>query len=108
MKIGDIILIPFPYSELSNVKVRPAVVLTITDDKYKDIVVSAISSVVPAKISKREIVLQPNKINKLRAVSIIKTDRIVTLKEENKIADLGKLSSTELLNYKRILSEMIV
>ena len=107
MKIGDIILIPFPYAELTNVKVRPAVVLTITQDKFKDIVVSAISSVVPEKVSKREIVLHPDKINKLRISSIIKVDRIVTLKQENKIADLGKLSSAELLCYKKILSEMI-
>ena len=86
---------------------RPAVVITITEDKHKDIVVSAISSVVPAKLSKRELILQPNKINKLRVVSIIKADRIVTLKQENKIADLGKLSSSELSNYKKILREMI-
>lgn len=57
MKIGDIILVPFPFAELTNKKVRPAVIITETDDKYKDIVVSAISSVVPSKISKREILL---------------------------------------------------
>ena len=66
MKIGDIVLIPFPFAELTNIKVRPAVVLTQTEDKYKDIVVSAISSVVPDKISKRELILSPDKINKLR------------------------------------------
>ena len=107
MKIGDIILIPFPFAELTNIKVRPAVVLTQTADKYKDIVVSAISSVLPDKISNREFVLSPDKINKLRVKSVVKADRIVTLKQGSKIADLGKLSSRELATYKRILAEII-
>ncbi len=107
MKIGDIILIPFPYAELTNKKVRPAVVLTETDDKYKNLVVSAISSVVPSNISQREILLKPNKTNKLRVESIIKVERIVTLKKEDKIANLGKLTASELTKYKSILYQII-
>lgn len=103
MKIGDIILIPFPFAELTNRKVRPAVVITETDDKYRDLVVSAISSVVPSTISHREIILRPDKVNNLRSDSVIKVDRIVTLKREDKIANLGKLSENELLEFKRIL-----
>ena len=36
MKIGDIILIPFPFAELTNKKVRPVVIITETEDKYKE------------------------------------------------------------------------
>ena len=107
MRIGDIILIPFPFAELTNKKVRPAIIITETGDKYKDLVVSAISSVVPSKISNREILLKPNKINNLRSESIIKVDRIVTLKRADKISDLGKLSSKELSEFKKILLEII-
>lgn len=107
MKIGDIILIPFPFAELTNKKVRPAVVITETKDKYKDIVVSAISSVIPKKASERELLIKPNKTNKLRVESVIKADRIVTLKREDKIADLGKLTQQELSEYKSILVKMI-
>jgi mRNA interferase MazF len=107
MKIGEIILIPFPYAELTNKKVRPAVIITETKDKYKDIVVSAISSVVLSKILSREILLKPNKVNNLRVNSVIKVDRIVTLKRSDKIADLGRLSSKELTEFKSILSEII-
>lgn len=107
MKIGDIILIPFPFAELTNKKVRPAVVITETDDKFKDLVVSAISSVVPPRISNREIVLKSNRVNNLRVDSVIKVDRIVTLKKEHKIANLGKLSLKELTEFKIILTEMI-
>ncbi|MEJ7700646.1 MAG: hypothetical protein WKF71_13510 [Pyrinomonadaceae bacterium] len=38
MKTGDIILIPFPFAELTNKKVRPAVVVCETKDVYKDLV----------------------------------------------------------------------
>ena len=107
MTIGDIILIPFPFAELTKKKVRPAVVITETSDKYKDLVISAISSVVPDKLSQREIVINPNKTNNLRSNSIIKVDRIVTVKQEDLIAKLGKLSSDELLIFKSVLSEMI-
>jgi mRNA interferase MazF len=107
MKIGDIILIPFPFAEQTNKKVRPVVVITETKDKYYDLVVSAISSIVPSGISSREILLKPNRVNNLRVDSIIKVDRIVTLKKEDKIADLGKLSNKELTEFKRILIEMI-
>jgi mRNA interferase MazF len=95
MKIGDIILIPFPFAALTNKKVRPAVVITETADRYKDVVVAVISSVIPQKLSSREIVLEPNKENMLRVKSVLKSDRLVTLKREDKIADLGKLSKSE-------------
>jgi mRNA interferase MazF len=107
MKIGDIILIPFPFAELTNRKVRPAVIITETNDKYKDLVVSAISSIIPAKISKRELFIKPDAINNLRIESLIKVDRIITLKREDKIADLGKLTSSQLFEFKKILIDMI-
>lgn len=107
MKIGDIVLIPFPFAETTNKKVRPAVVIAETADKYKDVVVSAISSVVPEILSEREMVLESTQINMLRVKSVLKADRIVTLKREDKIADLGELSESELTKYKLILSQMI-
>jgi mRNA interferase MazF len=108
MKIGDIILISFPFAEFTERKARPCVVIAETMDKYKDLVVSAISSVVPSNITHREIFLAPNRTNNLRADSIIKVDRIVTLKRNDKIADLGKLSTTELSDFKNILTERVM
>ena len=96
MKIGEIILIPFPFAELNNKKVRPAVIICETKDKYKDLVVCAISSVVPVTLGANEIRLQPDQINKLRADSIIKVDRIVTVKEHDVIAKIGKLDKDSL------------
>jgi mRNA interferase MazF len=107
MKFGQIILVPFPYAELTNKKVRPAVVIAETDDKYKDIVVSAISSVVPSKLSKREILIKASYTNNLRVNSIIKSDRLLTVKKEDVIATLGSLSEKEINTFRTVLTEMI-
>jgi mRNA interferase MazF len=96
MKTGDIVLIPFPFAELTNVKLRPAMVVCITKDKYEDLVLCAISSVVPAKLGDNELMLNPDKNNKLRVPSVLKIDRIVTLKKEDKVADLGRIVGKEL------------
>ena len=95
MKTGTILLIPFPFSELTDIKVRPAVVIAFTKDKYGDIILAAISSQVPTKTTANEILIQPEKRNGLRIVSVIKVDRIFTLKKEKVIAVLGELSVPE-------------
>lgn len=107
MKTGDIILIPFPFAEFTNVKVRPAVVITETKDKYKDVVVSAISSVIPPKISDNEMIIRAQNINNLRTDSVIKVDRIVTVKQENIIDRLGRLTEKELTEFKRIFQSLV-
>jgi mRNA interferase MazF len=107
MKFGDIILVPFPYAEMTNKKVRPAVVIAETFDQYKDIVLSAISSIIPHELSETEILLKPNETNNLRVDSVIKVDRIVTLKKEDIIANLGKLSLKERVKYKKIFQGLI-
>jgi mRNA interferase MazF len=107
MTIGDIILIPFPFAEFNQKKVRPAVVITETADKYKDVVVSAISSVVPSKTSPREFIVFPGGTNRLRVKSVVKSDRIVTVKREDIIAELGRLEESELKTFKLILAGMV-
>lgn len=107
MKTGDIILVPFPFSDFSYRKVRPAEVIAITKDKFKDIIVSAISSVVPSKPSVNEIVINPSLQNKLRVASVIKVDRVVTLKRSNVIAQLGKLSEKELTVFKMKFKNLV-
>ena len=81
MTTGNIILVPFPFSELTNIKVRPAVVISTTKDKYEDVIVSAISSVIPDSISANEIIIESNSVNNLRVKSVLKVDRIVTKKK---------------------------
>lgn len=107
MKTGDIVLVPFPFSELINIKVRPAVVIATTKDKYEDLIVSAISSVIPDSISPNEILMESNPINNLRVKSVIKVDRIVTIEKESVIARIGNLSENELNYFVRVFKNLI-
>jgi len=107
VKTGDIILIPFPFADFTGKKLRPTVVITETNDKYKDIIVAAISSVVPKKTTKNEIVIEPSKTNKLRTKSIIKVDRIVTLKRKDLVVKLGKLSKEETIIFKEKFKTLV-
>ena len=107
MKTGDIVLLPFPFAEPTDTKVRPTVVICETQDKYRDLVVCAISSVIPKTSSKHEILLKVNKINNLRTVSIIKVDRIFTARQQNIIAKLGELNQTALVNFKEVFKSLV-
>ena len=107
MKTYDIVLVPFPFSELNNIKVRPAVVISTTKDKYEDLIVSAISSVIPDSISPNEIIIEMSTVNNLRRKSVIKVDRIVTIKKESVIAKIGNLSEIELNNFISVFKNLI-
>lgn len=96
MKLGDIVVVDYPFSNLVQTKIRPAVFVTITDDKNKDAVLCLISSVVPVKPNKREILLRPDKVNNLRSPSVIKTYRVATVQQTKIITTIGKLSANEL------------
>jgi mRNA interferase MazF len=89
MKTGDIVLVPFPFAELTNVKARPAAVITETADRWSDLVVAAISSVIPQTLSRNEFTIEPTKENGLRVKSVVKVDRLVTVKAEKVIAHIG-------------------
>jgi mRNA interferase MazF len=107
MKTGDIVLIPFPFSELTQVKLRPAIVITVTKDKFKDLVLCAVSSQVSAVLSSVEIIINPDTSNGLRVKSVIKVDRIFTLKSEKVVAKTGELSAELLNNFKNIFKSLV-
>ncbi len=107
MITGTIVLIPFPFAELTDVKVRPALVVCETRDKYSDLILCAISSVLPAEPGSFQIILQPNSINNLRVPSVLKIDRIVTLKKEAVITTLGILSDAETTAFKEKFRQLV-
>ena len=99
MKQGDIVVVTFPFSNLLQTKIRPAVVVCHTDDKHKDVVLCLISSVVPPKLNKREILLEPSSLNNLRSKSVIKVYRIATVQQSKIISTIGLLSPAEFEDF---------
>ncbi|TVQ00395.1 MAG: type II toxin-antitoxin system PemK/MazF family toxin [Balneolaceae bacterium] len=93
MKKGDIVIVPFPFTDLSSQKRRPACVLLNTKI---DVVLAFISTKLyyePAF----SIRLNPSDENGLKRESIIRIDKIVTLDSELVIGKLGEISSNEIL-----------
>lgn len=106
MQTGDIVLVPFPFAELTQVKARPAVVVAHTADRFRDIIVAAISSVLPSEFSPNEFAVEPAKVNGLRVKSVVKVDRLVTTKLEKVIANLGRLSGSDLEKFISIFRDL--
>lgn len=87
-KAYEIILIPFPLTDLASQKIRPALQLSKMMDE--DIVLCAIST---KKHSSYDIKLTPTKANGLKKVSYIRTNKIATIEKRLALAKLGDLDA---------------
>lgn len=95
MAKGDIVLITFPFTDLSGSKLRPAVVLS---DNGADITVCFITTQVQWQES-TDVLLLPNIANGLKKQSLIRTSKICTLDKTLAKGLLGRLSQSELVDF---------
>ena len=85
MKKGTIVLTRFPFTDLSSSKRRPAIIVSNVVKNKKDVIVAFISSVIPEKLQKTDLLI--DKTNKdfsktgLRKKSIFKMDKLATLEK---------------------------
>lgn len=89
MKKGDIILIPFPFSDLTGNKNRPALVLI---EGELDITVAFISTQIHWK-SETDILIQPTNENGLKKESLIRLSKLATLDKDLALGLLGEIDS---------------
>jgi mRNA interferase MazF len=99
MKKSDIVLIVFPFTDLSGTKLRPAVILAETES---DITVCFITTQIEWQES-TDILLQPSAINGLRKQSLIRIGKIATLDKSLAKGLLGNLSENEISTLNRNL-----
>jgi mRNA interferase MazF len=92
MTKGDIVLITFPFTDLSGNKLRPAIVLTNTD---LDITVCFITSQTQWQ-EPLDIILSPSPANGLKKPSLIRTSKIATLDKTLVKGLLGKLDQNSM------------
>ncbi len=93
MSKGDIILVPFPFTDLSGQKVRPALVLH-AEPKGEDCIVAFLSSVKSKKALRFDVPVTPSAKNGLKVPSVIKVNKIATLQKKIAIGELGTLETT--------------
>jgi mRNA interferase MazF len=87
---GDLVLIAFPFSDLSTAKKRPVLVLS-RPDAYGDFVALAVTS---RRQAEHGIALRPNDLvqGRLPPASWIRTDRVVTLNASLVLKAFGRVS----------------
>lgn len=100
---GDIVLVPFPFTDLSGNKIRPALVLGLNDE---DVVVSFISSK-NNKTKKFEIVVEPDKTNNLKIKSKVICSKIATLDKKIIFGVIGSFSEEYLKQVRVCLKEFL-
>ena len=101
-KQADIVLTPFPFTDLSGKKVRPALVLAVSRD---DITVCFISSIPSKKKLDNEVIVKESKNNGLKTKSIIKVVKIATLEKKIILGKLGILDKVDLDEVKIIIKK---
>ncbi len=99
MNKGDIVLVPFPFTDLSQTKLRPAVVLW-ADPNGQDVTLCFVSSQNVTHIYPGEFVLDPadpeSQQTGLKVISKVRVTRIATLERQLLVRKLGKLGTDQL------------
>ncbi len=92
MAKGDIVLISFPFTDLSGTKLRSAVILI---DSTNDITVCFITTQMQWQESS-DLIIEPSPSNGLRKRSLLRTSKIATLDKALAKGLLGKLNATDI------------
>jgi len=92
MAKGDIVLITFPFTDLSGSKLRPAVILAETEE---DLTVCFITTQNKWQ-EETDLRLHPSKTNGLKKESLLRTRKLATIDRKLSKGLLGRLTSMEI------------
>src|SRR5438552_3842260 len=96
MTKGKVVLVPFPFDDLTASKVRPAVCLTDPIGSRRHVIVAFISSQIPQTVEGTDVALDPGRndfaATGLRVASVLRLHRLVTLTTGLILRQLGELS----------------
>jgi len=98
LKRGDVVLVPFPFTDLTAEKLRPAVIVS-SDPQELDVVIAFISSIVPlGELPATDFLLVPNHPDfprtGLKKASVFKMNKLLTIERTRIIRRLGEVSTT--------------
>jgi len=89
---GKIVLLPFPFTDLTTAKLRPALVIY---EGEKDVIVAFISSKVSSRSPETNILLTKERRGfrrtGLKVDSVIRVDKIATLLKDLVVGELGEV-----------------
>ena len=96
LKRGDVVLVPFPFTDLTAEKLRPAVIVS-PDPQELDVVIAFISSIVPSKeMAETDFLLIPDHPDfaktGLKKSSVFKMKKLLTIDRTKLVRRLGRVS----------------
>ena len=102
-----VVLVPFPFDDLSSAKVRPAVCLTEPIGQHKHVVLAFITSRVPTEQLSTDLVFAENEedfaATGLRVSSTLQLHRMLTVSTSIFVRELGELPETKQKNVEERL-----
>ena len=94
MERGKIVLVRFPFTDYSDTKLRPVVIISV--DNKKDVCVAFISSVVPLQLDETDYLLTKEEkdfsLTGFKKESVFKMKKIATIDRDLIVGSLGHLS----------------
>ncbi|MEN0003013.1 MAG: type II toxin-antitoxin system PemK/MazF family toxin [Bacteroidota bacterium] len=103
-----IVLVPFPFDDFTNSKVRPAICLTPTISKFEHIIIAFITSRIEIADEKSDLLLRKTipefYLTGLKIDSAIRLHRLVTVPKRIILRELGELPEA----YKEQLRDKVL
>lgn len=111
MTKGKVVLVPFPFDDLSATKVRPAVCLTNPMGSHRHVILAFITSRIPSDLMVTDIMIDSSHPNftatGLRVSSTIQLHRLMTVTTSLILRELGVLSSDTQVNIAQKLCNLL-
>lgn len=108
---GDIVLLPFPFTDLTTIKQRPAIAISAEEfnESGADIIVCAITSQMAGGLSPYEYKLSDNELRNggLPKPSKVKCGKIIAIDSRLVRRKLGTISSNTLIEILRIIGKIL-
>jgi mRNA interferase MazF len=89
MREGALVLVPFPFTDLSGQKVRPALMLHVS--RGEDCIVAFVSSDASRKIAPFHVIVPTTTKNGLKVDSVVRVDKLATLQKKIILGEIGVL-----------------
>jgi mRNA interferase MazF len=97
---GQVVLVPFPFADLSSAKQRPAVIVSASwyNNSRPDCVLAAITSSVPAEMEPDMVRIQGSEVKTagLRMTSVVRAGKVFTIEQDRIVKPMGQLSRASL------------
>ena len=105
-KQGEIIIVPFPFTDLSSIKQRPVLILSknIDNEKVEDIITCGITSNV--KDSKYSVLIKNEDLieGEVPKISRVKVDKLFTISQDIVKKKVGRINKE---TFEKVKSEFV-